>query len=572
MKRSGVYVGLFLAIMLSNPSFQPIMASDATTADNPFAVDSSTKAAVNDTVEKKDETKVAAEEPKAAAPQTKTETAKHTVKAGDNLWRIAQDLLGDGNRYRELIEANKDKYPSLVKNPDLIHAGWVLEMPVEKEAASQAGSDAKEEEKPVATTPAVEVKVEDKSATSAASVAKIPELSVQERVTKLQNAIDAANRALLAQKKRIADLNESTVRFLIDNKFMTEEEWMAMNPPSGCVYRLNKVGKLEVVNSNNIPLSNEDIAKLDKAGKADTKDAKAAEVKKPVVGANTTKEDAEAAMAKADAKAKQEAYDRQAAKAKADKAAAEAKKIADAKTAADKAADAKKLADEKAAEAKKIADAKAAADKAAADEKAASEKVAKAAETRYQKMLSEIGAPDLADNRKAYNSAIKNGSKLMSKGLFGGVTPFYKFVNTADYSDFDIPSLEKELRSSQKHYEEIVDKNKTSRVLGIFGDTIESAGKKVEQNKQRLAKAWTSLQEALKQASNKAAEVEAQLKDNRSKLAEAEKSLAGLDKYDSANSEKVQAFSKEVKKLKDEAADLTEKIDQYNDLKKTFKI
>jgi tetratricopeptide (TPR) repeat protein len=49
----------------------------------------------------------------------------HTVAKGDSLWNIARDLLGDGERYREIIELN----PDLKGNPDLLQPGRVLKMP-----------------------------------------------------------------------------------------------------------------------------------------------------------------------------------------------------------------------------------------------------------------------------------------------------------------------------------------------------------------------------------------------------------------------------------------------------------
>lgn len=55
--------------------------------------------------------------------------SSYTVVSGDSLWAIAQRLLGDGSRYPELVEANKDKYPSLAKNPNLIYPGWNLTIP-----------------------------------------------------------------------------------------------------------------------------------------------------------------------------------------------------------------------------------------------------------------------------------------------------------------------------------------------------------------------------------------------------------------------------------------------------------
>jgi nucleoid-associated protein YgaU len=46
--------------------------------------------------------------------ETKEET--YTVKQGDSLSSISQQLLGDRYRYSEIVEANKDKYPSLETN------------------------------------------------------------------------------------------------------------------------------------------------------------------------------------------------------------------------------------------------------------------------------------------------------------------------------------------------------------------------------------------------------------------------------------------------------------------------
>jgi len=564
MKRSGLFLSLLLALILSNPAAEPVMASTA----DPFSVQSGTNAAVNQNAAKEEVPAALAEAPKEEAkPQTVKEIAKHTVQAGDSLWRIAQKLLGDGNRYREIIEANKAKYPSLEKNPDLIHAGWVLEVPVEKEVKPV-------EEKPKETKPAVEEtkkpepKVEKDTTVSADKVKKLPQWSTEEKVKKLQSALDSANRALLAQKKRIADLNEQTVRFLIDNKFMTEEEWMAMNPPEGYTYRLNRVGKIELVGSDNKPLTNADMAALDKK----TKDAAKAPETKP---ATETKPavDKDKGQSDADAKAKQEAHDKAVKEAKAK---AEAEKAA--KEKADKAKNDKAAADKVAADkaAKEKADADKAAAEKAAKEKADAEKAAaeaeKVAATRYQKILSEIGIPDLADKRDAYYKGIKNGSDLLSKGFFGGTTSFYKFVNSMDYPEFDIPSLQRDLREAQKSYEKAIDKNKTSRTLGIFGDTIESAGKKVEQSRARLEKAWGELGKALDESKAKAKELEGNVSSNKAKAAAAQKELDKLDKYDSKNAGEVQKLSKEIKDINEKISDDEKKLSNYKELKSVFKI
>jgi nucleoid-associated protein YgaU len=56
---------------------------------------------------------------------TQSKTKTYTVKSGDSLWRIAQNLLGNGSRYTEIYNLNKDK----IKNPRTIYPGQVLTIP-----------------------------------------------------------------------------------------------------------------------------------------------------------------------------------------------------------------------------------------------------------------------------------------------------------------------------------------------------------------------------------------------------------------------------------------------------------
>ena len=56
--------------------------------------------------------------------QAATET--YTVKAGDSLWRIADNKLGNGNRYMEIFYANRDK---LDTPQSVIHPGDELNIP-----------------------------------------------------------------------------------------------------------------------------------------------------------------------------------------------------------------------------------------------------------------------------------------------------------------------------------------------------------------------------------------------------------------------------------------------------------
>lgn len=72
-----------------------------------------------------------AETPTATVEQPQRETnqapqqATYTVKSGDCLWNIAKKYLGDGSRYNEIYELNKDK----ITNPNLIYPNQVLTLP-----------------------------------------------------------------------------------------------------------------------------------------------------------------------------------------------------------------------------------------------------------------------------------------------------------------------------------------------------------------------------------------------------------------------------------------------------------
>lgn len=58
----------------------------------------------------------------AVRPVTKAIEKTYTVKAGDTLYLIAKRQYGNGNKWRDIYNKNKDK----IKNPNLIHPGQVL--------------------------------------------------------------------------------------------------------------------------------------------------------------------------------------------------------------------------------------------------------------------------------------------------------------------------------------------------------------------------------------------------------------------------------------------------------------
>ncbi|MEB3196449.1 MAG: LysM peptidoglycan-binding domain-containing protein [Candidatus Sericytochromatia bacterium] len=55
---------------------------------------------------------------------------RHTVRPGDTLTEIAVEKLGRYSRWREIVTANQDRYPSLMKQPGTLMPGWVLDLPV----------------------------------------------------------------------------------------------------------------------------------------------------------------------------------------------------------------------------------------------------------------------------------------------------------------------------------------------------------------------------------------------------------------------------------------------------------
>lgn len=59
-------------------------------------------------------------------------TSTHTVEQGDTLWEIAEDELGEGERYPEIVDATGAQQQAdggRLTDPDLIRPGWEVEVP-----------------------------------------------------------------------------------------------------------------------------------------------------------------------------------------------------------------------------------------------------------------------------------------------------------------------------------------------------------------------------------------------------------------------------------------------------------
>lgn len=62
--------------------------------------------------------------------------ADYTVKEGDTLWKISKEQLGQGARYKEIFEANRDT----IKDPKVLHIGQTLNIPGKNVLADSSDS------------------------------------------------------------------------------------------------------------------------------------------------------------------------------------------------------------------------------------------------------------------------------------------------------------------------------------------------------------------------------------------------------------------------------------------------
>lgn len=90
-------------------------------------------------------------QPEASAPnRAQASIRTYVVQRGDSLWRIAEQQLGDGFRWRDIYDLNK----TVITNPDLICTGWRLTLPADPATAAAASTPPTNETTP--TPPAAE--------------------------------------------------------------------------------------------------------------------------------------------------------------------------------------------------------------------------------------------------------------------------------------------------------------------------------------------------------------------------------------------------------------------------------
>lgn len=53
----------------------------------------------------------------------------YTVKSGDTLWGISEKFYGDGSKYMQIFEANKEVWKNYNDDPNIIYPDWKLVIP-----------------------------------------------------------------------------------------------------------------------------------------------------------------------------------------------------------------------------------------------------------------------------------------------------------------------------------------------------------------------------------------------------------------------------------------------------------
>ncbi len=92
--------------------------------------------------------------PGTASTSTAPPAESYTVAEGDTLWKVAEEQLGDGDRYTELFDANKGKPQpggGHLTHPDDIRTGWQLTLP---RASAPSDTDTDTDTAPTAPVPA----------------------------------------------------------------------------------------------------------------------------------------------------------------------------------------------------------------------------------------------------------------------------------------------------------------------------------------------------------------------------------------------------------------------------------
>lgn len=145
-KAAGVLIGAIVAIGA------PAGALAAESPEAPVAV---TQQAVAEAAP----TEVAEAAPTSETPEERVTFTDRTVQSGDTLWSIAEDELGSGDRFGEIVEATVDVVQPggrQLTDPNLILPGWTVKIPhiTAVAAPDTGGAGGERDEAPVESVPA----------------------------------------------------------------------------------------------------------------------------------------------------------------------------------------------------------------------------------------------------------------------------------------------------------------------------------------------------------------------------------------------------------------------------------
>jgi uncharacterized protein Yka (UPF0111/DUF47 family)/LysM repeat protein len=518
------------------------------------------------------------EEQKAEAPkevEKEQEQVIHVVKSGESLWSIAQQHFGDGSRYAEIVAANKDRYPGLEKNPNLIHPGWELVIPQKGDGAEKAPERVPDRvvatETPVVTeqrssgnntdvwvvngekvgdgsdkavveifskqveTPK-DVTVDRSSGNSEEKVSKSKPLTTMDKINKFNRVVEKAS-----ERGEITKLDNKTVKWLIKQGYMSEEEWMDMNPPAGWGYTI-KDGRVTLVNKDNRAISNAElivmaVQEVLDAGVetlvtvADTVEDMSYTIVDAMDGLTDAVEDVSYSIADG-------VYEITDA-------------IEDVKDSASDAKDSFKEARQELKDAFK--ELKGAFKKDKKPSKDDVDKVVNNVEAQmdklYKQSLRKLGMPDFRDIPTSEYLSILNLARFLSP------TELIKYNAVFNHN---LASMQKNLRASQETYIKKVDKNDTNWI----GGSINTAAKNVEKNEANLKDVWQKYKKVVEIANKTAKESAKQLRANERSIRTLTRKRDRLG-YKTANAKEVAALSKEIKALEKENDKLQKDVDAY---------
>lgn len=136
------------------------------------------------------------------------EVINYTVVDGDNLWDIAENLLGDGTQFGKIYDANN----TIVADPSEIYPGQILTVEVDN-TVEQPVEEVKsvEEEKPVEN----QENITDGTETNS---------EVTENNTNIDNSGAENNAPVIEEDNSVETVEEDGIVFKKDNSKVEEEE------------------------------------------------------------------------------------------------------------------------------------------------------------------------------------------------------------------------------------------------------------------------------------------------------------------------------------------------------------